>query len=142
MSLTRAQQRTLDAIAAVLQASEPRMAAMFAMFGRLTNQEPTPGREQLPVRRWYRVLLLRLCGVIRPRHGTPRRAGRRRPVVRALIFSQVALAAVLGAVLLGLSSSHSEPTCSKNQTTQIARFTGRAAVPALGCSISAERPGR
>lgn len=48
MSLPAAQQRVLDGIAEGLQASEPRLFAMFAMFTRLTRNEPTPGREQLP----------------------------------------------------------------------------------------------
>jgi hypothetical protein len=145
MTLPRTQQRALDAIAAALQASEPRLAAMFAMFGRLTEDDAAPRREELPTLRWYRLVLLRpsrLLRAARHRPAGPRRARERRQrVVRALILGQVALAVVIGAVLLGLTS-HSSPACGKGDTARVARFTGRAAVPDLGCALSAERGGR
>lgn len=49
MSLPARQQLVLDAIESALEASESRLAAMFAMFARLTREEPV-GVERLPRR--------------------------------------------------------------------------------------------
>jgi hypothetical protein len=47
MSLPGCQQRALDAIEGILQARDPRLAKMFAIFTRLAGQDPMPRREQL-----------------------------------------------------------------------------------------------
>jgi hypothetical protein len=47
MSLPAVQQRTLDVIADGLRRSEPKLAAMYAIFTRLCSSEALPGREQL-----------------------------------------------------------------------------------------------
>jgi len=47
MSLPAGQQRALDGIAETLRLTEPRLTAMFAMFTRLTRNEPRPGREEV-----------------------------------------------------------------------------------------------
>jgi hypothetical protein len=56
MSLPACQQRALDAMESALEASEPRMFAMFAMFTRLTKDEEPTGAERLPDHRplWRR----------------------------------------------------------------------------------------
>ena len=55
MPLPAGQQRVLDAIEKSLQASEPRLTSLFAMFARLTRGEPPVRAERLPGRpRWYR----------------------------------------------------------------------------------------
>jgi hypothetical protein len=50
MSLPACQQRALDAMESTLEASEPRMKAMFAMFTRLTKDEEPTEAERLPRR--------------------------------------------------------------------------------------------
>jgi hypothetical protein len=141
MSLPRAQQRTLDAMAAKLRASEPRLAAMFAMFARLTGDDANPLREEMPARRWYRIAVLQPWRLLR-RPGASRQPRQsRRLLVRALILSQVAIAVAIGVFLMGLTS-HSGPACGKDQSARIARFTGRAAVPEPACPLSAGRGGR
>jgi hypothetical protein len=47
MSLPTVQQRSLDAIADGLRRSEPKLAAMYAIFPRLCSSEALPHREQL-----------------------------------------------------------------------------------------------
>ena len=56
MTLPACQQRALDAMESALEASEPRMKAMFAIFTRLTKDEEPIGVERLPRRRplWRR----------------------------------------------------------------------------------------
>ncbi len=70
MSLPAAQQRVLDGMAEALRDSEPRMAAMFAIFTRLSGSEVAPGREQLAPRTvrdgladliWYSADAVRRC---------------------------------------------------------------------------------
>jgi len=53
MGLPATQQRVLDRMEGALRASEPHMAAMFAIFSRLSAGEPV-GRESLAGRRWRR----------------------------------------------------------------------------------------
>jgi hypothetical protein len=48
MSLPAGQQEILDGIAETLKASEPRLASMFAIFGRLFTNDGPPLRERLP----------------------------------------------------------------------------------------------
>lgn len=47
MSLPTRQQRTLDQIEKAFQARDPRIAALFAMFARLTRHEAMPALETL-----------------------------------------------------------------------------------------------
>jgi Protein of unknown function (DUF3040) len=55
MSLPAGQQRVLDTIEESLQASEPRLASMFAIFTRLTRGEALAATERLPsAPRWWR----------------------------------------------------------------------------------------
>lgn len=51
MSLPARQQRMLDGIEKILQASEPKMAAMFAIFTRLTAAEGPASTERVRSRR-------------------------------------------------------------------------------------------
>ena len=51
MGLSARQRRALDVIESALQASEPRLTAMFAMFARLTRGEEPVHAEHLPRRR-------------------------------------------------------------------------------------------
>jgi hypothetical protein len=112
MGLPARQQRVLESIGETLQLTEPRLTAMFAIFARLTRNEPTPAREQL-VRT---AIVTRLAAVVRRLPGSPRpahrghRAGRARAErgrmswQRVLIISQMAIAVIVLAVLIGIGS--------------------------------------
>jgi anti-sigma-K factor RskA len=62
MYLPARQQRALDAIESALEATAPRLTAMFAMFSRLSRGEPPTDRERLSrpraKMRWRVMLLL------------------------------------------------------------------------------------
>jgi Protein of unknown function (DUF3040) len=60
MSLPTRQQRVLDQIEKTFQAHDPRIAALFAMFARLTAQEAMPALESLSdqVSRFLRPVVL------------------------------------------------------------------------------------
>ena len=52
MSLPACQQRALDRMEGALRASEPRLASMYAMFGRLNAGEPIGAEQLARKRRW------------------------------------------------------------------------------------------
>lgn len=90
MSLSAAQQRVLDGIADGLRRTEPKLAAMYAMFTRLCGSERPPIREQL-TRRRVSPFLAAVGAVL-----TGRLTQRGRSVLRmVLIASQIAIAIVL-----------------------------------------------
>jgi hypothetical protein len=142
MSLPACQQRVLDGIAQILQATEPHLAAMYAIFTRLAGDEPAPGLERLPDRRAR--LLAGLPGW--PGHGAAARprlsssglgvasspAAQPRHVpswLRVVAVSHLALIVVLCAVLIGISA-HSGPGC---RPTEAARARSTAVARAGGC---------
>lgn len=130
MSLPPGQQRVLDGIAEVLRTNEPRLASMFAIFTRLSKDEPRPRREQLTTRgpfaslaaAWRRPPRWDISGADISRARRTRRM--------MLFISQLAIAFVVLAVLLGLSA-RTPARCAAPRTT--------AAVAALhlACGASA-----
>ena len=124
MSLPACQQRVLDGIAESLRASEPRLAAMFGIVTRLCRNEAKPLREELLA---TPALRARLAELIR------RPAGRRKQTgnawLQVLIISQIAIAFVLFAVLIG--SFARAPGCAN---ARLARGAVASAVPRAGCS--------
>jgi hypothetical protein len=98
MSLSTAQQRVLDGMADGLRRTEPKLAAMYAMFTRLCGAEGPPIRERLPSRRSW-PFLAAFVAVL-----TGRLTQRGRRVRRlVLIATQVSIAVVLLSVLVGLT---------------------------------------
>lgn len=95
MGLPARQRRRLENIEHKLRSSDPRLAAMFAIFGRLTQDEEMPRIEELRHRAAVLALRARLWlarGARRPATGS--RPGRWRPM--ALFFP-------LALVLMSLS---------------------------------------
>jgi hypothetical protein len=133
MSLPPAQQRMLDSMSEALRASEPRLAAMFALFTRLTKNEGTPRREELPAQQRFRLSLVRRRSRRRA-SGSTKRPGRRegsgrrlatpsrhvasypgpgRLLLRqVLIASPLAVALVIVGLVLGLNSHTASPGCT------------------------------
>ena len=98
MSLPASQQRMLDRIDRMLRDSDPRLAALFAIFTRLTWDEEMPRIEQV------RARLTRIGGWITRRTGPVRRRTPRVPRrLKAILFFPAALAAVACALLIGSS---------------------------------------
>jgi hypothetical protein len=127
MGLPACQQRVLDGIADALRASEPRLAAKFAIFTRLCKNEAPPWREQLPARPWWMAWM----DILLPRR---RRAGARhsgRSWRRVLAVSQLAIAFTLLAVLAG-TASHGTACGSAG----VARITAFSAERSLVCPSS------
>jgi hypothetical protein len=122
MSLPAAQQRLLDDIEDGLDASEPRLTGMFAIFTKLTNADGRPRREQLPSGLGLRSWRHRLHCALRARRAARRRRQIRRrelrtaqpgsagtTVMRWLVVSQfVVFLAMIG--LLVVTGAHAART--------------------------------
>src|ERR1700750_1875946 len=127
MALPACQQRALDRIEGALRASEPQLASMYAIFGRLNAGEPI-GMEQLARKR------LRLL-----QHGT---------AMYAIVLLPVMFAAIIVGALLrggarsntaacearysggGVSALSSRPSCplSSGPSCRVSRKTVKVAV--------------
>jgi hypothetical protein len=104
MSLPARQQRVLDGIAEALRRTEPRLASMFAIFTRLSKDEPPPWWEQLTTRGPLALLAA-------ARRQPPRwdisgaDISRVRRTRRMMLFiSELAIAFIVLAALLGLTA--------------------------------------
>lgn len=141
MGLPAGQQRVLDTIEEALGTAEPRLAAMYAIFTRLTVNEARPHREQLPFARGWRSWPSRLRYALSSRHRRSNsrrwqpdlmaRQGARsaRPFPRLLMLGQmVAVLAMLG-MLIGLTATVRSAACASALVT---RHTATHA-PAAAC---------
>jgi hypothetical protein len=134
MSLPVGQQRVLDDIEGVLQASEPRLASMYAIFTRLTKNELRPRREELPAGR-VRLGRLRSCLSVRRmiRAITPRAWG---PVPRALVLAEIITVLAAVGVLIGLTLHTVRGACASGLSVHSALTHTRA-----GCRAQAGHVG-
>jgi len=98
VSLPARQQRVLDRIERKLVASDPLLHSWFAIFSRLTRDEDMPRIEEVRARltRFGNWISRRTAPV---RRRIPRPSAR----VKAILFFPVALAAMVGALIIGAS---------------------------------------
>jgi hypothetical protein len=106
MGLPAHQRRALDHIDCALRGSDPRLAALYAIFGRLTQDEPIPRFEQLRAGLLTRLALL---GVILAAIGSRlhirfRFWPRLRPRQRAILLYPLAIALAVGSIVLAARS--------------------------------------
>jgi len=113
MSLPASQQRVLDGMERALQASEPHMASMYAIFARLNQGTEPAGAEPLKRRRWRG-----------PRPG----AGPSGRAMYAMALIPVLFIMVVAGVLLG-GSAHGLTTCGSGS----AAFGGAPWVTRSSC---------
>jgi hypothetical protein len=119
MGLPVRQRRVLQRIETTLRRSDPRLAALYTTFARLTSDEEMPRVEQLRHRAIHLALRLRLALSTLG----PRLFGRLMPRQRSvLLFPVVVVLAVAGIVFAAKSSSGRE--CG--QITQVSAVAGHA----------------
>ena len=107
MGLPARQRKVLDRIEDSLRGSDPRLAAMFTIFGRLTRNEEMPRIEEL--RHRIAILLLRIRFWMAPVTGWLRRRFRkRRPL--AVLFPLALVMATATIVLVARFGS--SPRCA------------------------------
>jgi Protein of unknown function (DUF3040) len=107
MGLPARQRRVLDRIECALRGSDPRLAALYAIFARLTRDEEMPRIEQLRHRALRFLIRLRtraaiVAGAV---------VGRLTPRPRAILFFPLALMLATASIVFAARSS-SGPTCS------------------------------
>jgi hypothetical protein len=118
MSLPTGEQQILDRIDRTLQVSEPRLASMFAIFGRLVKNDGPPLRERLPVAGSFPLL----AGFRRRSRSTSSRStgsrgvglrGNRRIWQLVFVVANVVAAVVIVSVLITLNT-HTPRSCPQH----------------------------
>jgi hypothetical protein len=100
MGLPARQRRVLDRIESALRGSDPRLAALYAIFGKLTRDEEMPRIEQLRHRAvmlaWHlRYRLVRFFSRVFGRLAPRQRAAIFFPLALALAITSIVFAAIL-----------------------------------------------
>jgi hypothetical protein len=130
MSLPACQQRALDRMEGALRASEPRLASMYAIFGRLNAGEPI-GAERLPRKRlrWLQAGTAMYAIVLVPVMFAA-------IVVGALLGgSRSAAACETGYSVGGVSPLSSRPSCPvSGKTVKVAVRKTISATARLACT--------
>ena len=112
MGLPASQRKILERIESALRGSDPRLAALFSIFTRLTCDEEMPRVEQVRARAAMFLIRIRYRLAAFARwFGAPRRAR-----LRTVLFFPVALAIVASAVLVG-AGFPSTNRCPPTRTT-------------------------
>jgi hypothetical protein len=101
MGLPVRQRRVLDRIESALRGSDPKLAALYAIFARLTRDEEMPRVEQL---RHRALLALAWLGRI-PMAITARLHFRLVPRQRAVLFFPLAVALAVASIVFAVRSS-------------------------------------
>jgi len=115
MALPACQQRALDRMEGALRASEPHLASMYAIFGRLNVGEPI-GMEQLARKRlrWLQ-------------HGT---------AMYAIVLLPVMFAAIIVGALLGGGARSNTAACEASYSVGgVSPLSGRPSCPVSGKTV-------
>ena len=106
MGLPVRQRRALDHIDRALRGSDPRLAALYAIFGRLVREEPIPRFEQLRSGLLTRLALLGVifAAIASHLHIRFRFRPRLRPRQRAILLYPLAIALAIGSIVLAARS--------------------------------------
>jgi Protein of unknown function (DUF3040) len=115
VGLPARQRRVLDRIEDTLAGSDPRLAATFAIFERLTRDEEMPRIEEL--RHRMAILFLRIRLWMTPSRTRPRGRLRRRPL--AVLFPLALVMATATIVLVARFSG--SPRCTSAATVAAAK---------------------
>ncbi len=130
MGLPVGQRKNLDKIENSLRASDPRLASLFTIFTRLSQDEEMPALEQVRASAAHFRLWLRFRRAAIGRWLGTTAGGR----VRTALFFPVALAVMACTVLLGGGMSGSHRCSSAPRMPGTAQLDTRARGKVLACS--------
>jgi hypothetical protein len=119
MGLPVRQRRVLDRIESALRGSDPKLAALYAIFARLTRDEEMPRREQLRHRALLVLAQLRLI----PIHVGARLHFLLLPRRRALLFFPLAVALAVTSIVFAARSSSG--SCTPVKTVAAAKTVAK-----------------
>lgn len=127
MGLPVRQRMALDDIDRALRGSDPRLAALYAIFGRLTKNEEIPRIEQLrhgalAWLAWIGVVLAAAAARLHLRNPT-----RHRPRQRVILFYPLAIAVAVGSIVL-VARSGSDRTCLQDRTVAAAKNVAKSSL--------------
>jgi Protein of unknown function (DUF3040) len=122
------QRKILEKIENALRGSDPRLAALFSIFTRLTRDEEMPRIEQIRARA---AIIMARIGYRLAAFGRWFRAPARARL-RTAMFFPIALAIVASAVLVGARFPSSSRCATPQRTTKIVPSTTRARVCTQG----------
>ena len=143
MGLPARQRRALDRIDRALRGSDPRLAALYAIFGRLAREEPLPRFEQLRSGVLTRLALIGAMLAVIASHlhirlrVRPRRARRlrNRPRPRAIFFYPLAIALAIGSIVLAARSGP-DRSCLPVRAVAAAKNVARSSLCAPPRTVS------
>jgi hypothetical protein len=125
MGLPARQRRVLDRIESALRGSDPKLAALYAIFARLTRDEEMPRAEQLR----HRALMVLAWLVRMPMAIGARLHFRLVPRQRAVLLFPLAVASIVFAVRS--SSGACTPVKSVAATKTVSKTTNLCRTPVL-----------
>jgi hypothetical protein len=131
MGLPARQLRVLDRIETTLRVSDPRLAALFAIFARLTCDEEMPKIEQLRHRVLMLVARLRLA-LAGSRARLHVRLIPRQP---AVLFFPLAVAVLALSIVFAVRSS-SGSSCTPARTVAVSKYPAQTRI----CKIPTDLP--
>jgi hypothetical protein len=133
MGLPVRQRRVLEQIESTLKGSDPKLAALYAIFARLNRDEEMPKMEQLRHRALVVLARLRLIPVAVGTRLRIRRLLRLQPRQRAVLFFPIALAIAVVAIVF-LARSTSGNSCAQIRATSAIHSKSKLCKPTYGLS--------
>jgi hypothetical protein len=133
MGLPVRQRRVLEQIESTLKGSDPKLAALYAIFARLNCDEEMPKMEQLRHRALLALARLRLIAVTVGTRLHIRRLFRLQPRQRAALFFPIAVAIAVMAIVL-LARSGSGNSCTQVRTASAAQDKSKLCRPTYSLS--------
>jgi hypothetical protein len=127
MGLPVRQRMVLDHMDRTLRGSDPKLAGLYAIFGRLTREEAMPRFEELrhgllAKLAWLRLMLAAIAMRL---HIRPRR--RHRPRQRIVLFYPLAIALAVGSIVLAVRSGPAK-SCLPARTPAAAKNVSRVSL--------------
>jgi len=125
MGLPVRQRRVLEQIETTLNGTDPRLAALYAIFARLNRDEEMPRVEQLRHGARLFVARLRLLPVILRSRLRRRRRVRLQPRQRAVLFFPIAVTLAIVAIVF-LARSSPGNSCTQIRSVSAAKYLSKS----------------
>jgi len=133
MGLPVRQRRVLEEIESALKGSDPKLAALYAIFARLNRDEEMPRIEQLRHRALVTLARLRLFPAALGARLRIRRLFRLQPRQRAVLFFPIAVAVAVVAIFFLVRSSPGS-SCAQIRAVSAAQQKSKLCKPTYSMS--------
>jgi hypothetical protein len=133
MGLPVRQRRVLEQIESTLKGSDPKLAALYAIFARLNRDEEMPRIEQLRHRAALTLARLRLVPAAVGARLHIRRLFRLQPRQRAALFFPIAVAIAIVAIVF-IARSSSGNSCTQIRAASAAQHKSKLCRPTYSLS--------